>query len=287
MSDSKALVLGASGMVGEPLTQFLIDEGWQVFGAARFGDPSKWDAIEGMGACPIRFDVTTDDPAILPDVDVVFLEVWDPGRPDLVWPINVYGVGRVVERYAGVADIVNGCTINVYGDGPEPATEDTPCRPTSEYGRSRYAQERLIDFFAVRSNRKAIHVRYAHSNTAERGVIRRFAESIARSKSLGPNPDARIQVIGIEDFVRVTALSADRATCPPTWVNCCHPDLWSQRGLAEAIHQRLGHGAVLFDRPSGGIEHSACADASRMVEWFGKPTVSVDQLIQRVVEKLD
>jgi len=126
MTGRSALVLGASGMVGLPLSRRLIEEGWKVFGAARFGDPAKHAEVEKLGACPIRFDVTKDDPAALPDVDVVFLEIWDPQEPELIWPINFYGVGRVVERYAGVADVVNGCTINVYGDGPDAATEETP-----------------------------------------------------------------------------------------------------------------------------------------------------------------
>jgi len=286
MNDRSALVLGASGMVGMPLAQRLIEDGWKVFGAARFSDPAKHAEVERLGACPIRFDVTKDDPGTLPDADAVFLEIWDPTKPDLIWPINFYGVGRVVERYAGVADVVNGCTINVYGDRPEASKEETPCRPTNEYGRSRYAQERLIDFFAVRSNRKAIHVRYAHSNPAERGIIRRFAEAILESRSLGPNPDAKMQVIGIEDFVRVTALAFERAACPPVWVNCCHPRIWTQRELAEVIQDRLGRGAVVFDRDAGGVENSACADASRMVEWFGEPFVSLDELIQRVVEHI-
>jgi len=85
MTGRSALVLGASGMVGLPLSRRLIEEGWKVFGAARFGDPAKHAEVEKLGACPIRFDVTKDDPAALPDVDVVFLEIWDPQEPELIW----------------------------------------------------------------------------------------------------------------------------------------------------------------------------------------------------------
>ena len=125
-----------------------------------------------------------------------------------------------------------------------------------------------------------------HANTAQGGVIRRLAELILAGRSLGPNPDARVQVIGLQDFVRVTREAAERMACPPTAVNCCHPRVWTFRELADAIRDRLGRGQVTFDRDTGGLEHSAYAEAGRMIEWFGPPRVSRDDLLERVVSEL-
>ena len=282
----KALVLGATGMVGRPLAESLVESGWSVIGAARLSDPEVAQGLAQRGVAVLRFEATTDDPADLPDVDAVFLEVWDPSDASLTWPINFHGVGRVVERYAGAASIVNGSTINVYGDKPEAGREGDLCRPTSDYGASRLAQEHLIDYFCTRAGSKVINVRYAHSNTARRGMVRRLAETVRSSGSLGSNPDARLQVIALEDFVRVTRLALDRAASPSVAVNCCHPRVWTCRELAEELRRRLGRGAVVFDRDSGGAEHSAYADASRMVEWFGPPTVGIDTLIDRVINDM-
>ncbi len=284
MTEKSALVLGATGRVGGELARALANDGWTVYGAARGSSPETVRALERNAIPFFQYDVTQDDPARLPDVDVLFLEIWDPKQPDRIWPINYYGVGRVVERYAGVADVVNGCTINVYGDSPDAPSEDTPCRPTSEYGRSRYAQERLIDYFAVRSGKKAIHLRYAHANTASGGVVWKTARKILAGESLGPDPDARIQVIAMEDFVRVTRKSVEFATTPPVAVNCCHPRVWSMRELAKVIQRRLPRGEVVFDRDTGGIENSAYADVTRMLDWFGDPTVSLDTVIDRAVD---
>ena len=286
MNKRSALVIGVTGKVGAALAESLVEDGWKVCGAARLSDESRRAPLESAGIEVIRYDVTTGDPRTLPDVDVLFLEIWDPARPDLIWPINYYGVGRVVERYAGVADIVNGCTINVYGAGPEAPSEDSPLRPDGEYGRSRVAQEQLISYFAHRSGKGAIHVRYAHSNTAEAGAVRRMAEKVLAGESLGASPDARTQVIALEDFVRVTKLSADRVARPPAAVNCCHPRVWTQRELADTIRDCLGKGEVVFDKDQGGLEGSVYADVSRMVEWFGEPTVSVEKLIDRAVADL-
>lgn len=280
----RAMILGVSGKVGRRLALFLVERDWRVIGAARFSDPEVEKMLNDGGVETIRYDVTRDDPKALPPADVVFLEIWDPSRTESIWPINFYGVGQVVERYAGEADFVNGCTINVYGDGPEPSSEETPCRPTCDYGRSRFAQERLIDYFCHRSGSRAIHVRYAHANSPESGIVRRFAEAVRDGRTLGRDPDARLQVIGIEDFVRVTALAVERVENPPPAVNCCHPRLWTKRELAERIYAKLGRGRIVFDAGAGGREHSACATADRMVEWFGPPTVPVDEVIDRTVE---
>lgn len=286
MAKKRAFILGISGTVGEALALALKEAGWAVSGAARFSQPEKQQFLEKRGIETHRFDVTCDDPARLPAADVVFLEIWDPAKPDLIWPINYFGVGRVVERYAGEADFVNGCTINVYGNTSGQPAEDFPCRPTSEYGRSRYCQERLIDYFCMRSKSGAIHVRYAHANTAKNGVLRRFAETIVAEKSLGADPDARIQVIGLEDFVRVTAGAVRYLDRPPPALNCCHPRVWTKRELAEALQERLGRGRVVFDRSAGGENDSAYARADRMIDWFGEPKISAETLLDRVVADL-
>lgn len=286
MKQKRAFIVGISGKVGEALALELKERGWEVAGAARFSKPGRREFFRDRGIETYVFDVTRGDPARLPGADVVFLEIWDPDQPDLIWPINYFGVGRVVERYAGKADFVNGCTINVYGNSVDQPAEDFPCRPTNEYGRSRYCQERLIDYFCERSGSRAIHVRYAHANTAKAGVIRRFAQTILAEKSLGADPDARLQVIGLEDFVRVTAEAAERAEKPPVAVNCCDPRVWSKRELAEALRKRLGRGQVVFDVESGGEEQSAYARVDRMIDWFGPPRVPVDTLLARVVDEL-
>lgn len=286
MATRRALVLGATGMVGRPLALELKQQGWDVIGAARLSNPEKAQPLKDAGIQVIQYNVTDDDPAKLPDVDVVFLEVWDPGKPKLIWPINFYGIGKVVQHYAGKADFINGCTINVYGDQPGQPSEDDAPKPNSDYGRSRYAQERLIDFFCHQSGSKCVHVRYAHSNTAEQGMVRRIADFVLAEKPLNDKPDAKLQVIAIEDFIRVTIGAVDHLASPSATVNCCHPRVWTYRELAEELQSRLGRGKALFKTESGGEEKSAYADASRMIEWFGEPSVPIDDVLDRVVQNL-
>jgi nucleoside-diphosphate-sugar epimerase len=287
MKEKKALVLGATGTIGSALSIALSGDGWKVFGASTMSNTARNNRVQEAGIEMIKFDVLEDDPAALPDVDILFLEIWDRSRPSLVWPINFYGTGRVVERYSGVADIVNGSTLNIYGDSVDAVVEESPCRPTSYYGHTRLAQEKLVDYFCTRSKKKGINLRYAHVNSVKRGVIRRFAKLIFNEASLGRNPDALIQVISLEDIVRMTRWAVKCMDNPPVNVNCCHPRVWTQRELANAIMEKLGCGKVVFDRETGGSECSSYGDVKKMIEWFGEPRVPVDTLLERVVKDLE
>lgn len=283
----KALIIGVTGRIGSRLAVTLLGENWTVYGAARMSSSGKRRALESHGVETFQFDVLTGSPDQLPDADVVFLEIWDKTRPDLHWDINFYGVGSVVERYAGSARIINGSTLNVYGSGPDPMKERSSCLPDSEYGRSRYAAERLIDYFCRRYYGSGIHLRYAHANSRKHGIIRHIAEDILQERSLGDDPDSKLQVMGYEDFIRVTTRALEYTATPPAVVNCCHPRIWTKRELAEAIQSRLGRGRVIFDRQRGGEDHSVFGDPAKMLKWFGEPKINPGQLIRRVVEDLN
>lgn len=286
MKQRSALIVGVSGRVGKALARALLADGWSVHGVARFTDPSTRDELQNDGVETHAFDLTKDDPSTLPDVDILFLEVWDSSRsPATLWPLNFHGVGRIVERYAGKADIVNGCTIAVYGRNAEPATEDTPCRPYSEYDRTRYAQERLIDYFCKQRQGRAVHVRYAHANSEDSGILYRLCEDIVRGEPIAMGPDEKIQVIALEDFVRITISSVALVDNPPTLINCCHPRVWTVKELALELHRRIGAGSVEFTRNSGGEEESYYADPSKMIQLFGQPKVPLELLLERVAKQ--
>jgi nucleoside-diphosphate-sugar epimerase len=65
----KALVLGASGKVGSRFAHHLLAEGWEVTGEARFSKCETERELRGSGIETIPFEVTRDDPKILPAVD--------------------------------------------------------------------------------------------------------------------------------------------------------------------------------------------------------------------------
>ena len=57
MASQTALIIGVTGMVGEPLANALLTDGWRVIGACRFNDTHKEAALQTQGVETIRFDI--------------------------------------------------------------------------------------------------------------------------------------------------------------------------------------------------------------------------------------
>jgi len=133
-------------MVGGRAVDELLQRKCQVHRVARFRDRDVRAKLQERGVSTHPFDVTKDDPASLPDVDVVFLECWDPTHPDLTWTTDFTGMARLADRYAGQALIVNGATGSVYAVGDLPPQKETDLpQPVGEYALARFAQEAFIN----------------------------------------------------------------------------------------------------------------------------------------------
>ena len=77
MARRSALILGVSGMVGQPLARDLLEDGWDVYGASRFRQLEKRELLEAVGVHTIQFDMRQENPGQLPGVQVLFLEAWE------------------------------------------------------------------------------------------------------------------------------------------------------------------------------------------------------------------
>ncbi len=282
------LVVGASGNVGSRLCRAACETGLKTYGLARFGNPEIRKKVEATGTETVAFDIVNDNPVELPDVDLVFFEVWNRAHIggehlENLWELNFDGVGRIIRRYAGEADFVNGSTGSLYGPrGDRPSLETDWPEPRGQYSLARLAQEKLFNFFCKESGSKVAHLRYFHSNSPESGILRRIADTILAEKSLGKFPDMQVQAIGIKDFVRCTFDARNKLGKTPFVCNVCHPKIWSYRELAERLQKELGTGKVLFDADNGGRDNSAWGSTTKMIAEFGNPVEELDELIRQV-----
>jgi len=298
--EGNTLVLGASGMVGSEVCAMLRRNDVSVTGAARFRFPGAQMDLEELGVTCVEFDAVWDDPIELPDARQVVFEIWDPSQhsvsPDdanarkAMWKLNYEAIGKVAMRYTTgrkrrpkpPALLINGSSGNVYGSHPDPRSERDALIPDTEYGRARMAQELLLQFLATQAETRCVNLRYYHSNAPDRGVLRKLADTILKGESLGDAPDQRIQVIGLDDFVRYTVLATESADRIPEAINICHPTIWTMRGLANRLRDILGEGDVRFDRDTGGTERSVIGNPAKVIELFGEPLQELTPLMEEV-----
>jgi UDP-glucose 4-epimerase/UDP-arabinose 4-epimerase len=97
------------------------------------------------------------------------------GRPDLFWEQNVGGTASLLAaaRDCGIRRFVFSSSAAVYGQQPcaspgQPLAETVPCNPSSPYGDTKLACERMIASHARAFGFSAIALRYFNAGGADR-----------------------------------------------------------------------------------------------------------------------
>lgn len=143
-------ITGASGFIGQALARELRGRGHRVRGLVR-SESSPFEGDEKVVG-DIRDPEALRD--LIRDADVVVhlaAYVHRPTRSEKekqeCWSVNVEGTRNVVDSVTVEASkpfLVVVSTTNVYGPSDSTLDEESPCRPQTEYGRSKLEAERIV-----------------------------------------------------------------------------------------------------------------------------------------------
>lgn len=157
------LVTGATGFIGSRLVQWLHEvEGARVIALVRrFQNASRIARF----AIDLRPGDVTDLDSVRAAAQgcthIVHGAVTFEGSKEQNHRVTVDGTRNIcrVAREIGAERTVYLSTISVYGSFPDgPLTEDSPCRPTDDYGRDKLEAERVVDE-AAQNGLPAINLR--------------------------------------------------------------------------------------------------------------------------------
>ncbi len=151
MTEPRALVTGATGLVGSAVARHLLAQKHPVRVFVR--DPERARALFGWRVEIAAGDLR--DPESLRRACAGMNDVYHvAGAVDIhrhadaeMWETNVEGTRRVIEaaRDAGVSRLVYTSSVSVYGDRlPIGLAEDAPLNPAGIYGASKVEAERLV-----------------------------------------------------------------------------------------------------------------------------------------------
>jgi GDPmannose 4,6-dehydratase len=142
----KALITGVTGQDGHYLSEFLSQQGYEVYGIVR-----RTSSVPNIPENVITIESDVIDPGIVQVIEEIKPDevynlagqsyVWESFKvPQATFEINTFGAMNVLEGARRVgAKYYQASTSEMFGSAPAPQNEKTPFRPRSPYGVAKLA----------------------------------------------------------------------------------------------------------------------------------------------------
>lgn len=291
------MILGAGGKMGPSLARMVrrgLNELGQphrrVIAVSRFSSGRAARELESYGVIVVPCDLM-DRAAVrkLPEApNIIFMAGQKFGTrdaPELTWVMNTLVPAHVAERYTHSRLVVfsTGCVYPLMPvDGPG-ANEDTPLTPPGEYANSCVGRERIFSHYAKLHGTKILFFRLCYAIDLRYGVLHDVAQKVARGESVDVTMGVA-NVIWQGDANARAIQGLAHASSPPVALNVTGLERVNIRELAQRFGKRLGKPATII-----GIESESAWvwDAARSYEWFGPPTVSLDEMIEATAQWIE
>ncbi len=282
------LIMGAAGKMGPSLTRLArraSDEAGskrRIFAVARFTNASVKEQFAGQGIETISADLLDRDAlSKLPNApNVIFMaarKFGTQGAEHLTWAMNTYLPGLVAEHFKN-SQIVAFSTGNVYPLSPigqGGPNESGPVAPVGEYGQSALGRERMFEYGSHTWGTPVTILRLNYAVELRYGVLVDIGRAVYQKRPLNLAMSA-VNVIWQRDANSVALRSLLHCQSPPFVLNVTGPETLSVRKIAQEFGVRFKI-EPQFAGAEG--EHALLSNAGQCQRLFGKPTVSVEQLI--------
>ena len=259
----------------------------RVIAVARFSNSSLAAELEAHGIETIPADLL--EPGVLsalPDIpNVIFMaarKFGTSGSEYLTWALNTYLPGLVAERYRA-SRIVAFSTGNVYPLVPVNeggATEQTAVQPIGEYAQSALARERMFEYASHRWGTPVTILRLNYAIDLRYGVLLDIAQAVFEKRPIDLAMGF-VNVIWQGDANSVCLRSFPHCSAPPLILNLTGPEILPVRRVAAGFGQRFGIKPVVMGEEAGS---ALLSNASKSVELFGMPQVTVDEMMDWIAD---
>lgn len=199
----KALITGITGQDGSYLTEFLLNEGYEVHGLVRRSSHDPFIRIPPQSRKRIKVhhgnlrDYATIREAIQdtkPDEIYNLAAQSHVGLSfklqDETWEVNYHGLGRLIHEAVRVnhqVRIYQASTSEMFGNSPSPQNESTPFNPQSPYAEAKTkAHEDFVVGYRARENLficSGFLFNHESERRGEQFVTRKITKSMAEIKA--------------------------------------------------------------------------------------------------------
>jgi nucleoside-diphosphate-sugar epimerase len=285
---SPLVVLGASGKMGPSLALLArraaraARSDLKVVAVARFSDPAQRDWLENHGVETHAADLLDRSSVdALPDAgDIIYMagrKFGTADSPELTWAMNTLPPEYVMSRYRGsrVVAMSTGCVYPLVAAESNGSREEDPLEPLGEYSNACVARERVFEYCSRRYRIPVALIRLNYALDLRYGVLVDIATRVYRGEPVDLSMGF-LNCIWQGDANEMIIRSIEAAAVPPVALNLTGAEKVSVRAIASRF-------AELFGKPASftGVEAGTAllSDASRTLERFGPPAVSLDRVV--------
>ena len=289
MEGEKVLITGATGKIGFPIARALAAHN-DVWGAARFTDPSTRPRLESVGVRPLQLDVSGDDLDDLPgDFTYVFHGAVSPGEGEWRSTVetNAQASGRLLLHCRTAKGFVYCSTGSIYQyQGQRPLTEaDPPGVPLrANYSFSKVAGEEVTTWVSRHFGIPLTIIRICSTYGPEGGAPCDRLDQILRRVPIRLHPDTpnNFNPIYEDDYVELAVRALEVASVPPVVVNWAGSETVSAEDYCTYMGELVGVSPTFEYDPAA---HTPLwPDVTLMHELLGRTKVHWRDGFRRMVE---
>lgn len=278
LDGQKVLITGATGKIAFPIARALAQRN-EVWGAARFTNPSDRDRLASAGIAPLKLDMAEPDLSSLPDdFGYIFHAAVDPGVGDWTRCVqtNAHNSGALLHHCRSAKGFVLCSTGSIYGyQGRRPLREadpsGVPLRPN--YSFSKVAAESVCSWVADRHQIPLTIIRICSTYGPEGGAPADRLDAMLAAKPIHLHPDKpnNHNPIYEDDYVELGIRAMEVADTPPVVVNWAGSETVSVEDYCTYMGKLVGVEPV-FDY-TADAHTPLWPDVTRMHQILGRTKV--------------
>jgi UDP-glucuronate 4-epimerase len=246
LDNEKILITGATGKIAFPIARALAKRN-EVWGAARFSDPTGRTKLEAAGIRPLPLDMSQGDFSAVPqDFTYIFHAAVDPGLGDWLACVqtNAHNSGRLMAHCRPAKGFVYCSTGSVYRYQGKPLSEaDAPGAPLrANYSFSKIAGEAVCRWISEHFALPLTIIRICSTYGPQGGAPVDRLEMMLQRKPIRLHPDRpnNYNPIYEDDYVDLGIRALEVAATPPVLVNWAGSETVSAEDYCTYMGQLIG-----------------------------------------------
>lgn len=291
--DGDIMVLGAGGKIGPSLVMLAHDACYQakvkkqIIAVDKVFHKWQKDIFNAAGIKFIMCDLLNlKEVQKLPQVNhIIFMagrKFGEIGSETLTWMINVIVPNNVAQTFkkSNIVAFSTGCVYALTSPKSGGSKETDNPAPVGEYANSCLGRERVFEYYSDKYGTKVLLFRLNYAVDRQYGVLVDIAQQVYAKQPVDLTVNWT-NVIWQGDAINRALLCLKHTASPPVKLNITGKEILSVQNIVQEFGKLFGVPVTFTGTDSG---KAYLSNPNRSYKLFGKPKVSVSQMIEMIAE---